>query len=111
MLPITPALRPTPRSRSGSPQPARSSRSATSLRSRPSSCGSRRPEPDRRAEDAGRVTLRVIPGGRAEASAPGLLVVGASEVISMAGGLRMGAAQADVGRLTADDADGGNVAS
>lgn len=57
------------------------------------------------------MTLRVIPGGRAEASAPGLLVVGASEVISMAGGLRMGAAQADVGRLTLDDADGGNVAS
>jgi imidazolonepropionase len=50
------------------------------------------------------VTFRVIPGGRAEGSAPGLLVVGASEVVTLAGGLRTGSGQADVGRLTAAEA-------
>ena len=48
------------------------------------------------------MTLRVIPGGRGDASAPGLLVVGASEVVTMAGGLRTGSTQADVARATAD---------
>jgi imidazolonepropionase len=52
------------------------------------------------------VTFRVIPGGRAEGSAPGLLVVGASEVVTLAGGLRTGTGQADVGRMSAADAGG-----
>jgi imidazolonepropionase len=38
------------------------------------------------------MTLRVIEGGR-EARAPGLLVHGASEIVTMAGGLRAGSAQ------------------
>jgi imidazolonepropionase len=50
------------------------------------------------------VTFRVIPGGRGEGSAPGLLVVGASEVVTLAGGLRTGSGQADVGRISAADA-------
>ncbi len=52
------------------------------------------------------MTLRVIPGGRGDASAQGLLVVGASEVVTMAGGLRSGSAQADVARLSAEEAGG-----
>jgi imidazolonepropionase len=52
------------------------------------------------------VNLRVIPGGRGDVSAPGLLVVGASEIVSMAGGLRAGPDQADVARLTAAEAGG-----
>jgi imidazolonepropionase len=52
------------------------------------------------------MTFRVIPGGRGEGSAPGLLVVGASEVVTLAGGLRMGSDQADVARLSAAEAGG-----
>jgi imidazolonepropionase len=52
------------------------------------------------------VTLRVLPGGRGEGWAPGLLVVGAAEVVTLSGGLRSGASQGDVGRLTAADAGG-----
>jgi imidazolonepropionase len=51
------------------------------------------------------VTLRVIPGGRAE-GAPGLLVTGAAEVVTMRGGLRYGSSQGEVERLTAADAGG-----
>jgi imidazolonepropionase len=49
------------------------------------------------------VTLRVLSGG-AEAAAPGLLIRGASEVVTMAGGLRMGAAQDDVSAMGGDGA-------
>ena len=49
------------------------------------------------------MSLRVIPGGRGDASAPGFLVVGASEVVTMAGGLRAGSMQGEVARLSADD--------
>jgi imidazolonepropionase len=52
------------------------------------------------------VTLRVIPGGRGEAAAPGLLVVGASEIVTVAGGLRAGISQNDVARMSAEDAGG-----
>jgi imidazolonepropionase len=45
------------------------------------------------------VTLRVISGGRDDVELPGLLVVGAREVVTMAGGPRMGSAQGDVARL------------
>ena len=55
------------------------------------------------------MSLRVIPGGRGDATAPGFLIVGASEVVTMAGGLRAGDMQAEVARLTADD--GGDVSS
>jgi len=50
------------------------------------------------------VTFRVIPGGRGEPDPPGLLVVGASEVVTLAGGLRRGDGQGDVERLRALDA-------
>lgn len=46
--------------------------------------------------------FRVIEGGRAEET-PGLLIVGAAEVITMAGGVRGGEAQGEVGRLAAAD--------
>jgi len=52
------------------------------------------------------VTLRVISGGRSEAAAPGLLVIGASEIVTVAGGLRTGIAQNDVARMSAADAGG-----
>jgi len=44
------------------------------------------------------VTLRVLPGGRGQPDPPGLLVVGAAEVVTMAGGPRRGSAQAEVDR-------------
>ena len=52
------------------------------------------------------MTLRVISGGRSEAAAPGLLVIGASEIVTVAGGLRTGIAQDDVARMSAADAGG-----
>ena len=52
------------------------------------------------------MTLRVIPGGRGDAAAPGLLVVGAAEVVSLAGGLRTGPDQGEVARFSAVDAGG-----
>jgi imidazolonepropionase len=52
------------------------------------------------------MNLRVIPGGRGDSSASGLLVIGASEVVTLAGGLRSGPMQEDVARLTADGAGG-----
>lgn len=50
--------------------------------------------------------FRLIHGGRSEEPTPGLLIVGASEVVTLAGGVRMGEAQGDVGRLSAADAGG-----
>jgi len=50
--------------------------------------------------------FRVIEGGRTGEPTPGLLVVGASEVVTVAGGVRRGAEQGDVGRLRADDPAG-----
>jgi imidazolonepropionase len=47
--------------------------------------------------------FRVIEGGRTGEPTPGLLIVGASEVVTMAGGIRRGAGQGDVGRLVAED--------
>ncbi|MDQ3128072.1 MAG: hypothetical protein M3Q66_06390, partial [Chloroflexota bacterium] len=52
------------------------------------------------------MTLRLIAGGRDAPKLPGLLVVGAAEIVTMAGGPRMGSEQAAVGRLTADDMGG-----
>ena len=50
--------------------------------------------------------FRLIHGGRSEEPTPGLLIVGASEVVTLAGGVRMGARQGDVVRLSAADAGG-----
>ncbi len=47
--------------------------------------------------------FRVIEGGRTGEATPGLLIVGASEVVTMAGGVRRGPDQGDVGRLVATD--------
>jgi imidazolonepropionase len=52
------------------------------------------------------MTLRIIPGGRAEVAPPGLLVVGASEVVTLGGGLRAGPGQNEVARMSAADAGG-----
>jgi imidazolonepropionase len=50
--------------------------------------------------------FRVIEGGRSDESAPGLLIVGAAEIVTMAGGVRAGERQADVARLSAGDSGG-----
>lgn len=50
--------------------------------------------------------FRLILGGRSEESTPGLLIIGAAEVVTLAGGVRMGPTQGDVGRLSASDAGG-----
>jgi imidazolonepropionase len=50
--------------------------------------------------------LRIIQGGRGNGPAPGLLVHGAAEVVTMAGGLRRGRAQGDPAALSAADAGG-----
>jgi imidazolonepropionase len=50
--------------------------------------------------------FRVIEGGRSDEPAPGLLIVGAAELVTMAGGVRSGERQADVARLSASDAGG-----
>ena len=50
--------------------------------------------------------FRVIEGGRSDEPTPGLLIVGAAEIVTMAGGVRSGASQADVARLWASDAGG-----
>jgi imidazolonepropionase len=50
--------------------------------------------------------FRVIEGGRGDEPTPGLLVIGASEVVTLAGGLRAGAAQGEVARLRAADVGG-----
>ena len=83
---------------------------ATSRRARPSSSGSRRPRRSaldgRRRPQPMSGPFRVIEGGRTGEPTPGLLVVGASEVVTLAGGVRRGAEQGEVGRLRADDPAG-----
>lgn len=54
--------------------------------------------------------FRVIEGGRTGEPTPGLLIIGASEVVTMAGGVRRGTAQGEVGRLTASDPAGPDAA-
>jgi imidazolonepropionase len=69
------------------------------------------PEADASAERRRRpraVTFRVIAGGRDAASAPGLLVHGAAQVATLAGGLRRAAAQGDIAVVaTPDDPERG----
>ncbi|MGZ8515170.1 MAG: imidazolonepropionase [Candidatus Limnocylindrales bacterium] len=55
--------------------------------------------------------FRVIEGGRSDEPTPGLLIVGAAEIVTMAGGVRSGAGQADVARLSASDAGGPDAAN
>ena len=45
------------------------------------------------------MTLRVITGGLGAGALPGLLIVGASEVLTLSGGVRRGSDQGSVGRL------------
>jgi imidazolonepropionase len=44
-------------------------------------------------------SFRVIEGGRGDESVPGLLIVGAAEIVTMAGGVRAGPAQGEIERL------------
>jgi len=55
--------------------------------------------------------FRVIEGGRTGEPTPGLLVIGASEVVTLAGGVRRGASQGEVGRLRHDDPAGPDAPS
>ncbi|MFL5778633.1 MAG: imidazolonepropionase [Chloroflexota bacterium] len=55
--------------------------------------------------------FRVIEGGRGDDPSPGLLVVNASEVVTLEGGLRRGSEQAEVGRLSALEAGGRDSAA
>ena len=50
--------------------------------------------------------LRLIPGGKGSGHIPGLLVHGAAEVVTMAGGLRMGARQGEPAVLSAEETGG-----
>lgn len=50
--------------------------------------------------------FRVIEGGRSDEPTPGILVVGAAEIVTVAGGVRMGSGQGDVARLSANDTGG-----
>ena len=50
--------------------------------------------------------FRVIEGGRTGEPTPGLLIIGASEVATLAGGVRRGPTQGDVGRIRTDDPGG-----
>jgi imidazolonepropionase len=51
-------------------------------------------------------SFRVIEGGRVDEPSPGLLIVGAAEVVTMEGGLRAGERQGEVTRFSAADAGG-----
>ena len=55
--------------------------------------------------------FRVIEGGRTGEQTPGFLVVGASEVVTLEGGVRRGAEQGEVGRLSTDDPAGPDAPS
>lgn len=52
------------------------------------------------------MTLRLIEGGRANGDAPGLLIHGAAQVATLAGGIRRGDAQGDLALLEAADVGG-----
>jgi len=52
------------------------------------------------------MSLRLIEGGRAGADAPGLLIHGASQVATLAGGIRRGEGQGELALLDAADAGG-----
>jgi len=64
-------------------------------------------DPPRRAAGEAVTGLRVIQGGRAAEGLPGLLIEGASEVVTMAGGPRRGAAQDEPAILDAPGTEPG----
>jgi imidazolonepropionase len=51
--------------------------------------------------------FRVIEGGRTGEPSPGVMIVGAAEIVTMAGGIRRGPTQGEVTRLVAPDDDPG----
>ena len=57
----------------------------------------------RAARDMTGGPFRVIEGGRTGEPTPGLLIVGASEIVTLAGGVRRGPRQGDLARLVADE--------
>ena len=57
------------------------------------------------------MTLRLIEGGRAAADAPGLLIHGASQIATLAGGIRRGTAQGDLAMLEAAEMGGPGASS
>ncbi len=52
------------------------------------------------------MSLRLIEGGRSQSDAPGLLIHGASQIATLAGGLRRGSAQGDLALLDAEPVGG-----
>ena len=52
------------------------------------------------------MSLRLIEGGRSQSDAPGLLIHGASQIATLAGGLRRGLTQGDLGLLDAEPVGG-----
>ncbi|MHB8958614.1 MAG: imidazolonepropionase [Candidatus Limnocylindrales bacterium] len=50
--------------------------------------------------------MRLIEGGRSQSDAPGLLIHGATQIATLAGGLRRGSAQGDLGLLDAERVGG-----
>jgi len=52
------------------------------------------------------MSLRLIEGGRSQSDAPGLLIRGASQIATLAGGLRRGLTQGDLGLLDAEPVGG-----
>jgi hypothetical protein len=50
--------------------------------------------------------FRVIEGGRSDEPTPGILIVGAAEVVTLEGGVRAGERQGDVARYPAADVGG-----
>ena len=57
------------------------------------------------------MSLRVLRGGRGAPERPGLLVTGAAEIATIAGGPRMGSSQAEVDRRSAADVGGVGAAN
>lgn len=53
--------------------------------------------------------FRVIEGGRAGEATPGLLITGAREVVTLAGGVRRGSEQGAVGRMVGQDPAGSDA--
>jgi hypothetical protein len=47
--------------------------------------------------------FRVIEGGRTGEPCPGVMIVGAAEIVTMAGGIRRGPTRGEVTRLVAPD--------
>ncbi len=52
------------------------------------------------------MSLRLIEGGRSQSDAPGLLIHGASQIATLAGGLRRGSTQGDLALLDAEPVGG-----